>query len=646
MCGIVGFVGARAAVTRQRLVRMRDTLRHRGPDDAGVWYHAADDVAVGLGHRRLSIIDTRELGRQPMTNEDGSVRVVFNGEIYGFQALRADLLARGHTFATRTDTEVLVHLYEERGPDMVSDLDGMFAFALWDARRRRLVLARDRMGIKPLFVADGRATAGQSGALYFASELKAILASRDIDDAIDHQAAHDFLGLTYTPGPRTMLRGARKLPPGHVLVWEDGRATTRRYWRQRFHTVRDPRRANGSGTPTLAEAADEVLTRLRRSVQRRMISDVPLGMFLSGGIDSSAVLACMSEVSDRPVKAFTISFEEAGYDESDYARVAAQTFGAEHHVETVRPDPDTFMGPLVESFDEPYADSSAIPLWYLCRLARQHVTVALGGDGGDELYAGYRTHRAWRAANLYRRLPKTLRDRLIPAAVERLPVSHGKVSFDLKARQFVAAAAGAPAAAHCGFKTFLSEDARDALRTADAAALEPSVRLFEAAFGAAPFGDGLEAVLHSDFELYLPDDILVKVDRMSMAHSLEARVPFLDHELVEHAAGLPGWHKLFGFRTKHVLKRALRGRVPWRILERPKAGFNVPMARWLCEDLRTLARDTLAPSRVRTVGLWSPEEVTRMLDAHESRERDLSRPIWSMLVFMLWNDRHRGGRPA
>lgn len=635
MCGLVGYVGPRPPVTRERLVAMRDRLTHRGPDDAGLYAHADDRVAVGLAHRRLSIIDTRTVGRQPMASADGRLWVTFNGEIYNFAELRADLEARGHRFRTRTDTEVLLYLYRERGADMLPSLIGMFAFAIWDADRRRLLLARDRLGIKPLFLSEPG-----DGTLLFASEIKALLASGVVDDAVDLQAHHDYLALNYVPGPRTMLAGVRKLQPAHAVLWEDGRARTFRYWDQVFHSVA-PRRA-----PGLRAAARAVREGLDRAVRRRLVADVPLGMFLSGGIDSSAVLASMAAQSTGPVEAFTIRFEEASYDESDYARLAARRFGARHHVETVRPDADTFLEPLVEAFDEPYADSSAIPLWYLCRLARRHVTVALGGDGGDELFAGYRTHVAYRLAHFYRQLPAAVRERLVPAMVDRLPVSHAKVSFDLKARQFVAAASAAVPDAHYGFKEFLSEPLRAELRARPAPEVEPTVRLFRSAFAAHAFRDGLDGVLYSDFQIYLPDDILVKVDRMSMIHGLEARVPFLDHELVELAASLPARYKLPGLRTKHVLKQALWGRVPLRILERGKAGFNVPMAQWLLGPLRPLVRDMLSPARVQSIGLWRPEGVARLLDEHESRRRDWSRTLWALLVFVLWNERHRGGRGA
>jgi asparagine synthase (glutamine-hydrolysing) len=638
MCGLVGYIGATPPVDRAGLEAMRDTLARRGPDGAGLYTHADADIAVGLGFRRLSIIDTRAVGLQPMHNEDEQLTLVFNGEIYNFAALRQELEATGrHTFRTRTDTEVILHLYEECGPAVVERLEGMFAFALWDARERQLLLARDRMGKKPLHYGVDAA-----GRLIFGSEIKALMASGRLPDTLDLQAHHDYLALNYVPGEQTMFAAVRKLPPAHALLWKDGRMRTWRYWDVRFHSeTTPPARAPGEG-----EAARQTLDLLRSAVRDRLVSDVPLGMFLSGGIDSSAVLMCMAEASPRPVEAFTIRFEEASYDESKQAARVAKQFGAHHHVETVRPEAGTFLSPLVDALDEPYADSSAIPLWYLARLARRHVTVALGGDGGDELYAGYRTHKALRIAQLWRRLPATLRETVAPALIARLPVSHRKVSFDLKARQFVRAASLPPPDAHYGYKEFLDEDARRALTRldTDASTVEPTVRLWRAACAAHPFGDPLDAILYSDLQLYLPDDILVKVDRITMAHSLEARSPFLDRRLVEHAASLPGRYKLLGTRTKHLLKRALWGKLPLSILERGKAGFNVPMATWLNGDLRTLLRDTLSSTRVQAMGLWSPPAVSRMIEAHARKERDHSRTLWALLCFAAWNDRHRGGR--
>ncbi|MCA9537503.1 MAG: asparagine synthase (glutamine-hydrolyzing) [Myxococcales bacterium] len=629
MCGLVGYAALTPPFDAERLVRMRDALRHRGPDDAGRYVDAGEGYAVGLGHRRLAVIDPRPHGRQPMVDARGETFLVFNGEIYGFQALRQRLEALGHAFATGTDTEVLLAAFAQWDVEVLSQLDGMFAFAIWHAPSRRLFLARDRLGIKPMFLAE------RGGALLFASEIKALLASDAIDDGIDLQAHHDYLDLTYTPGPRTMLRGVRHLPPGHALVWQAGRTQTWRYWQ--------PSMVPKPSAPSFGEAAEQMREGLRAAVQRRLVADVPLGLFLSGGIDSTAVLWAMAERG--PVQAFTIRFAEATYDESAVAARVAAHFGATHHIETVRPTPDEFIAPLTEMLDQPFADSSVIPLWYLARLARSRVTVALGGDGGDEVFAGYRTHLAWQLARGWRRLPAVIRQKLAPAVVSRLPVSHAKVAFDLKARAFIGAASLPEAAAHHAFKSFLSEAARHDLQ-ARPVDIEPTVRLFERAFAAPEAGAGLDAVLACDQAMYLPDDILTKVDRATMAHGLEGRVPFLDHTLVEAANALPWHYKLRGLTTKAVLRRALRGRVPAEVLRRRKAGFNVPMAQWLLGPLRPLLDERLAEDRVRALGLWRPEAVAALRAEHAARKADHSRPLWALLCFMLFNDRFRGGRPA
>ena len=632
MCGFTGYVASTRPFERATLARMRDTLAHRGPDGHGLWTHEDEGVAVGLGHRRLAIIDTRDVGLQPMHDDSGRLTVAFNGEIYDFARLRETLEGSGrHVFRTRTDTEVILHLWRDQGARALDTLDGMFAFALWDADERTLTLARDRFGKKPLYYAHL-----PDGTLIFASEIKALLASGRVDDALDVQAHEDYLALNYVPGPRSLFAAVRKLQPAHTLTWRDGNVTLARYWDLHLHSER----GRSPARIPLGEAAEGVRERLDAAVSRRMVSDVPLGMFLSGGIDSSAVLTSMARASDRPIQAFTIRFDEASYDETAHARLVAQSVGATHHVETIRPEPETFFEPLVDAFDEPFADSSAIPLWYLARLARRHVTVALGGDGGDELFAGYRTHRALRLAALWRRLPVAVRDGLVPALVDRLPVSHRKVSFDLKARQFVAAASAPASQAFFGFKEFLRAPRRRALCLAQAGFESPS-RLFDAAFAAHEFQDALDAALYADSTLYLPDDILVKVDRMTMAHALEARTPFLDTGLATYAAALPARYKLFGLRTKHVLKRALRGRVPLRILERGKAGFNVPMATWLMGPLRDRLYDMLSPTRVRALGLWSAPEVERLLAEHAARRADHSRPLWALVCLSAWRERHR-----
>ncbi len=621
MCGLAGYVGPTAPVDRARLAAMGATLAHRGPDGEGLWTAAADDVAVGLAHRRLAIVDGSPAGAQPMHR--GGLSLVFNGEIYGHDALRAGLRAAWPHFEGRSDTEIIPALYAERGLDLLADLDGMFAFALYDPTARRLLLARDRLGIKPLFYAQR-----PDGGLLFASEIKALLAAGVVDTAIDHQALHDYLGLTYVPGPRTLYRGIRQLPPGHGLEWRAGRVRIWRYWRARLASaVAEP-----GPIPSLRAAADVLRPALVEAVSARLMADVPLGVFLSGGVDSAAILWALREVGARR-PAFTVRFEDADYDESVQAAATARALGAEHHVETVRPDPAAIVDALTPMMDQPFADSSAIPLWSLCRVARKQVTVALGGDGGDELFAGYRTHFAWALGKAWRRLPTPLRA-LAPRLVDRLPVSHGKVSFDLKARAFVAAAERPAVEAHYRFKQFMAEDLRRSLVPA-ASEIEPTLRLFEAAAAAPGAGTGLDALLACDRAIYLPDDILVKADRVGMLHGLEIRVPLLDHRLVERVDRWPAGHKLRWPVTKVVLKAALAGRVPAGVLTRRKAGFNVPMARWLNGPLAPLVHDLLDPAAIRADGLLDPRPVRRLIAEHRGRHADHSRPLWTLLCLML-----------
>lgn len=615
MCGLTGYAGPAPLVSVERLAVMRDVLAHRGPDDAGLWVGAGGGLSVGLAHRRLAVVDLDPRGRQPLWH--GEIGVVFNGEIYNHRALRAELEAEGVVFGTETDTEVIPAAYRRWGLGFVERLQGMWALALWDGER--LVLARDRVGIKPLFVAE------VGGGVVFGSEIKAVMASGRVAggvDGVDVQALHDYLGLGYVPGPRTMLRGVRQVEPGSVWVCTARGVERRRWWRPRF--------VGRAAKRSLAATAAEVRARLVEAVEARLMADVPLGVFLSGGLDSTAVLWAMRELGAER-EAFTIRFDEAGFDESAVAGRVARALGARHRVETVRADPAAVVEALAPAMDQPFADSSAIAVWYLCRLARRSVTVALGGDGGDEVFAGYRTHFAWWLAKRWRGLPAGARAG-VARAVERLPVGHGKVSFDLKARAFVAAASRPAVAAHAAFKTWLSEDMRRALVRSDEA-VEATGRVFEAA----AVGVGLDAVLAADLGVYLPDDILVKLDRMSMLHGLEARVPLLDHRLVEAAGRWPAGHKLRWPVSKVALRAALVGRVPAEVLGRRKAGFNVPMARWLVGPLAPLVEAMASSAAVEA--LVDRRVVRRLIAEHEARHRDHSRALWALVCLMLFLDR-------
>jgi asparagine synthase (glutamine-hydrolysing) len=623
MCGIAGEMrlspGERASP--ERVLAMCDVMVHRGPDSFGDYVQ--DEV--GLGMRRLAIVDV-EGGQQPLGNEDGSVQVVCNGEIYNAPGLMRELEARGHRLRTRSDVEVIAHVYEEEGPDVAAKLDGMFAFALWDAKQHRLVLGRDRIGIKPLYV-------GHVGdRLVWGSEPKCLIAG-GLDPQIDFQALHDYLTLGYVPGPASIFAGVEQLPPGHVLVASPGREPqVRRYWSLRGHVAPTPERR------TEADWQAELVRTLRSAVESHLMSDVPLGVFLSGGVDSGSIVALMHELGVSPIRTFTIGFEEKSFSETDTAREVAKRYGTEHHELIVRPDAVALLPRLVRSFDEPFADSSAIPVYHVSELACRHVKVVLSGEGGDEVLAGYETYRARRVASLYARLPQAIGGRLVPAMVRRLPVSHAKVSFDYKAKRFVTGAYLPPAAGHLWWKTVLDEDAKTALY-ADGVArdVQPTVRLFESLFAESD-GDELDRLQYLDAMLYLPADILVKVDRMSMLHSLEGRVPFLDRSMVELSRRIPSRLRLRGMTTKYLLRRAMADRLPPSVVNGKKRGFNVPMPSWLTGGLRDFTRDVLSPQRLRRQGLFKTPAVERLVSDHLARRLDHSRAIWTLLVLSVWQD--------
>jgi len=630
MCGIAGKVyhQQERPVEPEALAAMCETLVHRGSDDKGFYLEGN----VGLAMRRLSIIDL-DTGKQPIHNEDCTVWTVFNGEIYNYPELRRELEAHGHRFYTRTDTEVIVHLYEEHGLDFVHHLNGMFAIGLWDETRRQLVLARDRLGIKPLFYAH------LPERLLFGSEIKAILAD-GLHPTTDLDALSHYLSLLYIPAPHTIYREVRKLEAGHVLVWRDGQITVRRYWdlSQFLSSAADRRQP--------ADVEAELLELLTDALRRHLISDVPLGVFLSGGLDSSSIVALMRRAHNGPIKTFSIGFNDPSYDELHYARLIAQRFETEHTELTVTPDVAELMPKLVYCFDEPFADSSAIPTYYLSQLTRRDVTVALGGDGGDEIFAGYLTYQADKLARLYDRLPDFLARRILPALVHRLPVSDGKISLDFKARRFVDNALLEPGRRHYAWKAFFDDSHKRAVLSDDVlTALDGSLDsypLFQRYFEEAGHHDPLNAFMYADTKVYLPDDILVKVDRMSMAHSLEVRVPFLDYRVVEFMFGLPGRLKMPGLNLKHLLKKTMRGMLPPQTLKKPKGGFNVPIPRWLKHELRPLIEHYLSASRIKAQGIFRPETVSRLVCDHLAGRANYSRNIWALLVFNLWHESSLG----
>jgi asparagine synthase (glutamine-hydrolysing) len=615
MCGICGVAGGDPAVGRDLVKRMCSTLAHRGPDDEGTVQ--IDGVTFGM--RRLSIIDL-EGGHQPMHNEDSTVWVIQNGEIYNHLELRELLIASGHSFNSHADTEVLVHGYEEWGEAMVERLNGMFAFAVLDSRRGTVFLARDRMGIKPLHYAiDGKR-------LVFASELKALLRDSALRREIDPVALDQYLAYEFVPSPRTIVRGIAKLQPAHTLTWSvaDGTHRLRRYWSPELGVDDAPRRR------TLDEECEELRSVLRESVSKELISDVPLGVFLSGGIDSSAVTAMMTQLGGD-VKSFSVGFADRSFDESGHAREVARHLGTEHRELTLEPEMLLGLIPKLPSLlDEPLGDASIIPTYLLSQFTRRHVKVALGGDGGDELFAGYPTLQAHRLAGYYLRAPRLLREGLVEPLVRRLPVSRGNLSFDFRAKRFVGGARYPIAERHQRWMGSFNAQERELL-------LSKVVRHQEVD-GEAAYADPLNQVLAMDMRLYLENDILAKLDRASMMASLEGRVPLLNNDFVEYATHLPMNMKLRGLRSKFLLKRALRGLLPERILSRPKKGFGIPVADWFRGPLREQLQSVLSPERIARKGFFDPAAVAGLIGDHLEGRRDNRKQLWTLFAFELWHD--------
>jgi asparagine synthase (glutamine-hydrolysing) len=632
ICGVVDLEGGRF-IAEAALAGMRDTLAHRGPDSAGLLCSGP----AGLAMRRLAIIDVAG-GQQPLTGEDGSVALVCNGEVYNYRDLRRELQALGHVFRTNSDSEVAVHAYEQWGDGFLERLNGMFALALWDERRRRLVLARDRMGIKPLYYAR----AGRH--FLFASEPKAILAWPGFPRTLDLVSLNQYLSFEYVPTPRSIYGGIHKLRPGHRLVvaLDHGEPVEQAYFD--LDLTPDPALTGGSRSET--DLAAELWSTFRDAVGMEMMSDVPLGVFLSGGIDSSAVAAAMTELNPGRVHSFSIGFEDPTFDESAHARRVARHLGTHHSEQILSPRMLFDLVPSVAGFlDEPLADPSIIPTHLLSRFAREQVTVALGGDGGDELFAGYSTVQAHRVAALYRRVPRLLRDRLVAPIVRRLPVSHDNMSFDFRAKRFILGV-NHPAAErhHQWLAAYPAEEKRLLLTDAalaEAGALDVSAVLAEHTARSAGW-DEISKVLYLDMKMYLEGDILVKVDRASMGCSLEVRVPMLNARMLAFANRLPVDLKLKGFTRKYLFRRALRGKIPDAIIDRPKKGFGFPVSKWFRAELKPLLLDLLSEERLRRQGLFRPAYVTGLIKDHMDLTRDNRKALWTLLIFQLWHDRYLG----
>ena len=631
MCGIVGFLTSKVSDIPDcgALRRMREVLVHRGPDDLGEYIRPLDDKGpfVFFGHRRLSIIDLSG-GHQPLSNEDGTVWVIFNGEIYNFKELRSELEGRGHQFKTNSDTEIIVHAYEEYKEECFKHFNGMFAIGIWDELNHRLILARDRLGKKPLYYASIRET------FLFGSELKAILAYPHFPRKIAPLSLMKYLFYEFIPCPHTIFNDAQKLPPASYLIWEEARVEVKGYW--------SPFNLKGE-EKTLREGEVEyrMLELLRHSVKKRLISDVPLGIFLSGGIDSSAITFFAQEEVPGKVKTFSIGFEDPSFDESKYASLVSQFLGTEHFEQRMTPKDLLDIVPnLPNILDEPMADASILPTYLLSKFTRQYVTVALGGDGGDELFAGYPTYLAHKFARQYELFLRKLHP-AIHLLGNLLPVSDNNISFDFKVKRFLSGI-GYPDAIRNSvwLGSFSFPDIEEAVspeisKHFDRARLVEEIFLYEEKF---PIKDSMTLLQYLDLKLYLQESILVKVDRASMACSLEVRAPFLDYELVEFVMGLPSALKLKGLTSKYILKKAMKKFLPNEVIQRKKKGFGVPIAKWVKGPLRELFGDFLSPDRIRQEGFLSPEYVTSLLQDHLLNRKDNRKQLWTLLVWELWMD--------
>lgn len=625
MCGIAGYIdrwrtddGTPSGERRVLLQSMCDIIRHRGPDDEGF----ALTPGVALGMRRLSIIDLAG-GHQPISGEDGSVTIVFNGEIYNFHELKADLVAKGHTFNTNSDTETIVHGYEEYGPKCLDNLRGMFGLAIWDEKREQVLLARDRAGKKPLYY-----TITRNNVLVFGSELKSLLEHPDVDRTLNYQALDAYLTLGYVPDPITIFKSINKLPPGHYLTFDRNGLEIAQYWDFEFEPVASRK-----------DYLEELLHLLDESVRIRLVSDVPLGAFLSGGVDSSTVVGLMARNMDQPVKTFSIGFHEDSYNELEFARLTAKKFGTDHHEFIVTPDICGIVDELVWHFDEPFADSSAIPTYMVSKMAREFVTVVLSGDGGDELFAGYTRYAIDQQRSAFANVPGVVRKGLMRPLSARLP--HGALG-----RNFIYNVSLDPIDRYLDSVSIFTRLNKKSLYTKQfREQLDGDLvaEMFAELAGKVHTGSPVDSLLYIDSKTYLPGDIMTKVDRMSMAVSLEARAPLLDHKLIDFVTKIPASLKLKGNETKHIMKRAVTGLVPDEILYRPKQGFGVPVREWINQQLKERIVDTLTDTRTRQRGYLDQKYLDVLLDEHWRGRRDHSAQLWSLLMLELWHRQYVDG---
>lgn len=626
MCGIAGWINLENKPSQNHseavLHSMCERMKHRGPDSEGLWL----DEQVALGMRRLSIIDLHT-GEQPVYSEDKSVVVVMNGELYNFREVRGKLEKQGHKFETQTDTEILPHLYEEHGETMLEHINGMFAFALWDKRKKKLLIARDRFGEKPLYygVFDGK--------LIFASELKVLLANPLVKTKINTNALRQYLSFDYVPAPHSIYENIFKLPAAHFLSVENGEVKTRRYWNLTFHK-------NGSVT-SFEKSVEELRELLSDAVKMRLVSDVPLGILLSGGIDSSTVAAFATQHASEKVKTFSIGFEEDSFDESKYARQVAKHLDTEHYEDKLSVGKAAdLISEIGKWLDEPMSDGSLIPTFLLSRFVRKYVTVALGGDGGDEIFAGYPMYYAHKVANFYNGIPRIFRNNLIEPIVNNLPVSNKNLSFDYKAKRFVRASKYDLVTRHHSYFGSFSIDEQQNVLSKNVLA-ETSDDIYADAKNLLKITDAkneIEQMQFLDINFYMAEDILTKVDRASMAVSLEVRAPFLDPRIAQFAASIPLEYKLKGSKGKYILKKAVENLLPKEILQRPKKGFGIPIAEWLKGRLNPLMHEMLDAKRLKDQGLFDENFVQKLIKEHESNTASHHKQLWTLLVFQLWHD--------
>ena len=625
MCGICGKINLdeRQPVEAGLIRAMCDAIRHRGPDDDGYFLHNH----VGMGMRRLSIIDLNT-GKQPIFNEDKTIAIVFNGEIYNFQQLRETLIARGHRFQTKSDTEVIVHLYEEKGEACVDDLRGMFGFAIYDMRSKKLLLARDRFGIKPMYYS----LTGRS--FVFGSELKSLLQDIEINREFDFNSLNCYFSFMNTIAPGSIFKSVKKLKPGHVLVFKNGNYEIHPYWHFDLKES-DPRRSE-------SDIEHELIERLKEAVKIRLISDVSLGAFLSGGIDSSSIVALMSEVSEKPVKTFSIGFKDKDYNELEYARMIAKLYSTDHHEYIVEPDATRLIDELVWYLDEPFADPSAIPTYFVSKIARENVTVVLTGDGGDEMFGGYPHYQAEALLEDLSRIPGFIRNNVLKKIAENvptLPIAKFNYQKQRLLRNLERIGISPQERFFSRHQVFTPEAKRELYSASLLNQLNGTFDIESGIMTHLHLDDtlsSLDQLLYLDTHIYLPNDMLMKVDRMSMATSLEARVPFLDHKFAEFVATIPAHLKVRGRETKYILKKAMSRYLPHEILYRKKKGFDMPLDVWFRNGLDTMASEILLDRRSLNRGLLRKEAIEKIITTHHRKEKDLSFQIWTLIVFEKW----------